>query len=377
MKLMAVFLSLVVFAVSCGQSDSGLIRKFVRDTMNQDSDVVFDERPTDNPPNKPPVNPEEPTEPAEPIDVGAMPEHYMDLNEMKETLQDWAKKAPHLAEYKVYGNAQGQDIFYLRLTDKRVSTPKKRVLINATVHGDEKIATTTIMGVTHKLLANFDSDADIQEMMKTRDIYIAPVTCPDGYARDVREVEGVDPNRSYPWPGAPNARSTKCVQALRDLFEDVQFHATVDYHASGRMWLLPWGYTDTPIAEGNKGNLYRQFGKQMSDLNGYRWGSVPEMVGYIAAGSSADFFFLRGKELGLNTCSIGAEVGTSKHPPESSIATEINKNWKPVLHFIKVCPVLFDEAAMGSYSLAGFEPEKDIPVPKYSDISPYFTPGLE
>jgi len=107
--------------------------------------------------------------------------------------------------------------------------------------------------------------------------------------------------------------------------------------------------------------------QSMAQASSYRWGSVYSMVGYTADNSSIDWFYTEGKKLGLKTCAMGVEAGTSKIPAASAIKTEVDLNFQPLLIFIEKAPVLF-----GSYDVV-----LDITPPVYKDLSPYFVPGLE
>lgn len=311
------------------------------------------------------------------FDLGSEPEDYLSFTEVNETFAGWADKAPHISEFVSYAEVHGFKTSYLRIS-RAVARPElslPSVLIAAAVHGDEQIAAATVIGFTHRLLMGYQSDDALRNLIKTRDIYIVPVTCADGYSNVSRTVEGgIDPNRSYPWPGDQNAQSAACVDGLRNLYEQKHFNATIDVHASGRMWLLPWGYTEDRFVEGDRGDLYRQLGAKLASLNNYQWGPIPTMVGYIAPGSSADYFYIRGKELGVNTVALGAEVGTSKEPHPSYIKDEVDLNFEPLKVFISEAPVLFDQSS-GTY--ASYKQKVKVEYPVYSDISPWFVPGME
>jgi hypothetical protein len=76
----------------------------------------------------------------------------------------------------------------------------------------------------------------------------------------------------------------------------------------------------------------------MSKLSGYRWGSVANMIGAEVTGSSVDWFYMEGKKLGINTCSMALETGTSKKPPRKQIKSETDRVYNALLNFISNGP---------------------------------------
>lgn len=312
------------------------------------------------------------------FNLGLEPDSYLDLDEIAALAKDWAEKAPHLVSYETYGDLAGLPLAYIRIS-REVSRPDLKlapVLLAAGVHGDEAIGVATLLGVAQRLISATQREGFERELVNSRDIYIVPVTCPDGYSRDSRTVEGgIDPNRSYPWPGDVNADSAQCVSALRDLFEEKQFLATMDIHASGRMWLIPWGYTTAVFDEEGFGGVVRSLTKELASLNSYIWGQIPDMVGYTASGSSADYFYLRGKELGLGTLALGVETGTSKRPASSAIKAEVDLNEKAFKLFIKEGPLAFQKSQTYTKGDEAFKAGPALPI--YESLSPWFVPGEE
>ncbi len=221
------------------------------------------------------------------------------------------------------------------------------------------------------------TNIEIRSLFEKREIYIVPVTCPEGYRNRERTVEGgVDANRSYPWPGHEEVKSASCVEALKSLYEEKKFQATLDLHASGRMWLLPWGYTYEEFSEGQKGQLLKRFSAKLAELNDFTWGPIPDMVNYLAPGSSADYFYLRGKQLGISTLSMGIELGTQKQPARSQIKVETDLNFKALLEFVKEAPDLFDGSS-STFQLSSTQEQKIDESRRAYAPSPWFTPFEE
>lgn len=308
--------------------------------------------------------------PPQPVDLGAEPNTYLDYSQITELIKSWAQAGPEILQVGNYGQVGGYDNHYLRLSaavsDSSLNLPK--VMIDACIHGDEWIATALLLAVIHRLVEQYAVDNTITTLIQTRDIYFVPVTSPASYDQRNREEEGQDPNRSFPGPGALNNQPTSSVANLMAFFVDKGFNATLNFHASGRMVLLPWAYTEALFEEGNDGAKHRTLANKMANAATYRWGSVPDMVGYTAEGSSIDWFYVEGQKRGFNTCTMGVEAGTSKMPAESQISTEANRDYTMIVDFISEAPVLLTKYG---------DRVPDITPPVYDTPSPYFVPGLE
>lgn len=329
--------------------------------------------PDNDPTPLPPPTPTPPDTPAPPIitpvDPGPEPHQFLDVNEVASLLDEWASLSPQLMSTQTVATIDGSPSKALR-----IASPKARhnALIFAGVHGDEKIGVAVALGVAHRLIAGYARDDRVTRLLDATAVTIVPVTCPDGYAADSRTVDGGrDPNRTFPSPGAESVKSARCITALREFADRTPWRATMDVHASGRMVLLPWAYTSTPFADNGREVGYRRLGQKMGGLSGYQWGSVPSMVGYLAPGSSMDYFYVEGKRKNIPTCAMGLEVGTSKRPSESAIVTEIDKNWPMMQTFIEEAPTLFDTTYSGDL-VADL-----IPLPHYPTFPEGFVMGEE
>lgn len=306
-----------------------------------------------------------------PVNIGEEPNSYLSVRDIAGLFDNWESKAAGLVESNKYATVNGLDAVYLRVSTavKGSSSNLPRVMITAATHGDEPISTATVIGVAYRFISQYGKDSAITNLINTRDIYFVPTVCPDGYENNSREVEGgVDPNRAFPSPTEPGRSSPDCVSSIISFFNSKQFNATIDYHASGGMMMYPWGYQESPIEDDRFSNAYKTIAKKMSDVSGYRWGQITEMVGYLSEGSSADYFYWHGNQQGWGTFSFAVEAGQSKQPPESEISSEAEANFGAIKAFIEDAPLV--GSTWASYS--------DAPTPpQYNSISPYFVPGQE
>jgi hypothetical protein len=213
-------------------------------------------------------------------------------------LKDWyhgmATQNPGLVKEVVIGHSRlGQNIVAYKVT-KSANTvadgSRPAVLYDSTQHAREWIATEVERRlfnyfVTHR------NDAQIKNILATRELWFVPVVNPDGYdytftsaqtrlwRKNLRDNngdgqiavgDGVDPNRNFPdkwnWDleGAsddpsdetyhgPSAGSEPEVQAIRGLEARIHPKFLIDYHSFAMLILYPEGWqvatpsTDTPI----------------------------------------------------------------------------------------------------------------------------------
>lgn len=299
---------------------------------------------------------------------------YPSVSSIQSTIKSWAEKAPTLAKYGEFGQDGRFSSFYLRIS-KAVGQPKMelpRVLVTAATHGDEHLSTGLLLGYMHKFLGSYGKDDSITELIDSRDIYFVPVVCPGGYSRVSRFVEGVDPNRVYPYPDEPTLGfMPACISNTIKFFEEKKFNATLDYHNYGGMVMFPWSYTSYKV-EQNLFVNYMNLAKELGQISGYqRVGPVATTI-YKAKGTSIDYYHWFGQDQGWNTCSFAIEAGSSKRPPVSAIKGELDRNYHLINHFINKAPVLF----MSTYGLYNYT-ENDTYQPWTGKLADYPFPKEE
>jgi hypothetical protein len=114
-------------------------------------------------------------------------------------------------------------------------------------------------------------------------------------------------------------------RALLALVRREKFHVSLSLHSYSELILYPWGHTR---ADPPGKNVFSSHGRAMERLNGYRPGSVAQIL-YTAGGATDDTFFAR------HGCwSWTFELGTQFVPPDGEIASICAKNWPAVRHLI-------------------------------------------
>mgnify|MGYP001043084820 FL=1 len=115
---------------------------------------------------------------------------------------------PYLVDCDNQGNKCVLDI--VTITDK--ATPpedKVQVYISGALHGNERIGPHVAYYFIEYLVSNFEKDAYLTNMLRTRELIITPMTNSYGFAHNQREEltilqnrdkqKNFDPNRDFPF----------------------------------------------------------------------------------------------------------------------------------------------------------------------------------
>jgi murein tripeptide amidase MpaA len=191
-------------------------------------------------------------------------------------LHQLAGMYPNLASTSVIGySLENRPIWAIRIANDAVPGPKPAVFYYCCQHAREWITTTVAPYHARHLLQNYATDPNIRDMVDHVEIFLVPVTNPDGYEftwtndrlwRKNRRLNsngtiGVDLNRNWDsaWgldnegssgtPGSATYRGTAPfsepeTQVLRDFFiAHPNIRAALDIHSFSQLILWPWGYT--------------------------------------------------------------------------------------------------------------------------------------
>ena len=280
-----------------------------------------------------------------PVKISTPRPSYMDYAGTVAQMKRWCAEAPSLAEFGTYGKTtRGQDCTYIRVGQKRGPV----VLVTACIHGNEPLASSTVMWYIGALLDTWGKDAKVTALLESRDFYFVPVLSPDSYPNS-RQVDGVDPNRDFPGPSRPAHKSVAPVQAIQDLFAKIKPAAVISGHTFGRVYLTPFGdtATDCPDHAALMGVM-----NKMTPLSKYRCIRACDMYGMTAAGlkrveglgdftaapitgSEVDFFYRGG------AFAIVCEFGSHQHlPTDADTREEFDRTFPAFMIFADEAPMV-------------------------------------
>lgn len=221
-----------------------------------------------------------------------------------------------------------RNIYVAHLTNHDIRGEKPKLFITAEHHAREIITVEVGLMFIEDLLLNYDRDPQIRWLLDNREVWVMPMTNPDGHEWVVQLADwrkntdrpqlcpegqppnsyGVDLNRNYgyQWGLDIGSSSEPCnltyrgsepfsepeARAVRDLVRQQRFDLLLSLHSYGDVILYPWGYTDHPAPDAD--NLHR-IAYRMAQASGYAalqsWA-----IGYLSSGDTTDWAY---GELGI------------------------------------------------------------------------------
>jgi len=229
---------------------------------------------------------------------------------------------------EIYGNTyEGRELQGLKISPSG-GNAENVLFLNSGIHAREWVGPAHLMLATKMMLDAYTSgDQQMTSIFESVDLYIVPMSNPDGYWytwngdrmwRKTRSENGlrclgVDPNRNWDahWDQPNGASSNSCsdafkgpsvwseveVRALRDYVDSVAGMynggvAFADLHAYSQLWMYPYGYQNGAPANGDLLNaISKGVIDAVFDTHGmvYQYGPIAETI-YVASGSTVDYF---------------------------------------------------------------------------------------
>jgi len=215
---------------------------------------------------------------------------YDEPGGIRDELYQIAHDNPSRVKLEVIGHsAQGREIIALKVTQGAGIPDGTRpaVLYNAAQHAREWISVEVNRRLLHYFVDNYGQDAEVTDLVNTRELWFVLVANPDGYQytfdterlwrktlRDndgdnqITNADGVDPNRNFDehWnyddEGSSSQFSSETfrgvgpasepeTQAMQGLLDRIHFKFMVNYHSYGQLLLYSFGWqAQTPSADG-------------------------------------------------------------------------------------------------------------------------------
>lgn len=273
-------------------------------------------------PYYPPSQPQPPQQPQQPRlpSISVSKPSFKKYPELVEQLKTWEREAEDFVEVGTYGRTtQGNDNYYIRITNEMSYGDKPRVLVTGCIHGNEPISTTTVMWWIGSILSTYNQDREVTELVNTRELYFIPVICPDSYPHS-RHCDGADPNRNFPSSG--EKQSIPPIENFKRFFIEKQFKAFASGHSFGRVWLF--------AQDPSRSSAYTKIKQGVGSLTNYDISNL----GGPGTTLEADWGARHGA---LSTI---IEFGTHQRiPSDDDIRTEYNATYKAALYFMKEAPI--------------------------------------
>jgi hypothetical protein len=218
---------------------------------------------------------------------------------------------------------EGRPIWMWKVSDNPlVDEPEPEVLLDALHHAREPAGMMSLYWFIKTILEGYATNPDYAALIGGREIFVVPCVNPDGYVYNATTnpgggglwrknrrnngggAYGVDLNRNYsylwgfddvgssPTPSSetyrgPGPASEPETQALVALGQAHAFKAIQSVHTSGGYHLYPFGHLSSAVSPMQPS--YAEWTARMSAGNGYRSGTVPQIL-YTTNGSARDWW---------------------------------------------------------------------------------------
>ncbi|OGR44624.1 MAG: hypothetical protein A2X35_04770 [Elusimicrobia bacterium GWA2_61_42] len=290
---------------------------------------------------------------------------YHNFKETAETLRKLAADNPRETSlFSIGKTVEGRDIWCLRINpSEKGLEPSARpaAFFMGNHHGREHLSNEVALGLAAHLLARKD-EPEIRNYLDTLDIYIAPMTNPDGAEYDIQtgkyrwhrkntrinsdKTIGVDLNRNYDslWcqagashsPSAdtycgPYAFSEPETRAVKEFIEArPNLKTLMSYHSYSSLLLYPWAGKDVPVENEKDRKVFEAMAKGMTAFTGYRAQQSSDL--YTATGDTTDWAYAA---RGIFAFTTELE-GTTFYPGAAMIDKAVARNVKAAVYLLGV-----------------------------------------
>lgn len=278
---------------------------------------------------------------------------YPTYNAYKEAMSTFESEFPQLCDIDtILALTPGSHTLFVAhiSNDLHNRGGKPAFFYTATMHGDEPVGYYLMLRLIHYLLNNYDTDAQVRQLVDNVDIWICPLENPDGTYRSSNtqinswystryNYNGDDMNRSYPIIGQPVAKNYPPeVQAMMDFGAERRFTLSANFHGGAEVVNYPWD-TWTTIQRAHADQSWWDYisrcyadtchavnANYMVDENN---GVTEGGDWYVITGSRQDYF---NYYLGCREMTI--EVSSDKVVNSNLLPTFWNRNRQSLLNYI-------------------------------------------
>jgi hypothetical protein len=247
--------------------------------------------------------------------------------QLRDTMAIIAQNHPDICRLDTIGySANGNLMLAMKITDSvNVFRGKPRICFDCSIHGNENNGCEIGLYAIVQLVSGYNVDPDITRWVKQREIWIIPMSNPDGLINRVRENgHGYDCNRNYGYAWGPDANggtgpfSEPEVQSFYHLSENHPMAAWSQYHTGATLAMWCWGYTtkaamDSVITDSEM--------TRYGQICGYDAGQISRIL-YSVSGGSTDWYQGAAGALGY-----AVEVCAGQPSPPAQIDTINHANW--------------------------------------------------
>lgn len=245
---------------------------------------------------------------------------YLTYEQFRDSLVSIVTNHPGICHLETLGMShQNRLLLIMKISDNAGTDEIEPALhFEGNIHGNEKIAWAVNFNMISYLVDNYGSDTMVQRLVDEREIWIAPLVNPDGYANNSRyNGRGVDLNRNWGWMWGNEYNCGNDFMSENESWRFMEhfwrhpFVSYASYH-SGTIYISePWSYTSY-LAPPEQ-NLIRHLSVGYASYTSYPYGQGSIGM-YPINGATKDYDYGSGGEIGWSI-----EVCYTKTPPPESI----------------------------------------------------------
>jgi len=293
--------------------------------------------------------------------------HFHSYDETKAELDRIEQAYPDLAKVSSIGKSvEGRELYAIRLSLSPVRDSLPTAIFLGCHHAREHLSVEMPLKLA-AYLAEHSSESRVQDLLRTREIWIVPMVNPDGAEHDIKDGDyqwwrknrsqnengsiGVDLNRNYGgkgWGGAGSSGSPGSdtyhgkeafsepeTRAVRD-FVRSRSRATVllTFHTFSELVLWPWGHTNDEIENTEDRRVFETMGKKMASMNKYTAEKSSDL--YLNSGDTTDWAYDELKLFAFTfELSPSSLFGGGFYPGAKAIEPTFKANLEPSLYLIE------------------------------------------
>jgi len=299
---------------------------------------------------------------------------YHDYAELTAEVNAVVAARPAIARRFSLGTSfEGRDLIGIKISDN-VATDENEpeVLFSHHQHAREHLTVEMAIYLLHLFTDNYGTDAQLTNVVNSREIWILPDVNPDGGEYDIAtgsyrswrknrqpnagsSAIGTDLNRNWPFrwgccggsSGSPSSGTYRGSAPLstpeaskittwvrsRRIGGVQQIKMSIDFHTFSELVMWPYGYTLADTAPGLNADqraVFSTIGRQMAATNGYRPQQASDL--YITDGSIRDFLWGEQRVFSYTFEMFpSSSSGGGFYPPDEVIGRETTRNRAAVL----------------------------------------------
>ncbi|XP_007953585.1 carboxypeptidase A2 [Orycteropus afer afer] len=247
---------------------------------------------------------------------------YHSLEEISQEMDHLVAEYPALvSKVKIGYSFQNRPMNVLKFS---TGGDKPAIWLDAGIHAREWVTQATALWTANKIASDYGNDPSVTSILDTMDIFLLPVTNPDGYVfsqttnrmwRKTRSrvpgsyCVGVDPNRNWDADfGGPGASDNPCSDSyhgpsanseaeVKSIVDFIKTHgnikAFITLHSYSQLLMFPYGYTCSNSDDFDELNKVAQkAANSLTNLYGtnYKVGPICSVI-YQASGGSIDWAY--------------------------------------------------------------------------------------